>query len=107
MHQIRQGDAMMLYKLRSDGFTLVEAVIVITLTGVLAAITAIFIRKPVDSYFDTARRAELTDIADTAVRRVARDIQNALPNSIRPTVAGTGAFLEFIPIKDAGRYRAD
>lgn len=89
---------------RNRGFTLVEAVIVIVLTGVIGAIVAVFIRAPVEAYFATARRAELTDIADTAVRRMARDIQAALPNSVR--VDTTSSFLEFLPIKTAGRYRA-
>ena len=52
------------------GFTLVEAVMVIALTGIVAAIVAVFIRQPVQGYFDTVRRAELTDVADTAARRI-------------------------------------
>lgn len=88
-----------------DGFTLIEAVMVIAITGIIGAMVAVFMRGPIDAYFDTARRAELTDVADTAVRRVARDVQSALPNSVR--VDGTGNFLEFIPIRTAGRYRAE
>jgi MSHA biogenesis protein MshO len=65
---------------------------------------AVFIKSPVQAYFDTARRAEMTDAADTAVRRMSRDIQNALPNSVR--VNGTN-FLEFIPVLGAGRYCPD
>ena len=52
------------------GFTLVEAIIVIVITGILAAIVAVFIRAPVDGYFDSVRRAELTDTADVALRRL-------------------------------------
>lgn len=88
---------------RQSGFTLVEAILVIVITGILAGVVSVFIRGPVQGYFDSARRAGLTDIADTALRRMARDIQSALPNSVR--VSG-GAFLEFVPIKSAGRYRA-
>lgn len=87
------------------GFTLVEAIMVIVITGIIAGMVAVFIKPPIDAYFDTARRAELTDIADTATRRIARDLQGALPNSVR--VDATGQFLEFIPILDAGRYRAE
>lgn len=89
-------------KRAENGFTLMEAVIVIVITGIIAAVTAVFITKPVQAYFDTIRRAELTDIADSAVRRMARDVQAALPNSIRIT----GGFLEYVPIRTAGRYRA-
>ena len=86
------------------GFTLVELVMVIVITGIIAGMVAIFIKQPVDAYFDSARRASLTDVADTAARRIARDLQGALPNSIR--VDGGKAFLEYVPIHDAGRYRA-
>ena len=85
------------------GFTLVEAVMVIVITGIVAGMVAVFIKAPVDAYFDTQRRAELTDIADTTLRRMARDIHRALPNSVRIS----GNYLEFIPIKGAGRYRAE
>jgi len=87
------------------GFTLVEAIIVIVLTGILAGVVAVFLVIPVTGYFDVARRAELTDIADTALRRISRDLRLALPNSIRVTSGNTA--IEFIPIKSAGRYRAD
>ena len=57
---------------RQGGFTLIEAIMVITITGILAAIVAVFIRTPVDGYIDSVARAELTDAADTALRRIAR-----------------------------------
>ena len=85
------------------GFTLVEAIIVIVLTGILAGVVAVFLVVPVTGYLDVARRAELTDIADTALRRIGRDLRRALPNSIRVTAGNTA--VEFIPIKTAGRYR--
>ncbi|NCN89388.1 MAG: prepilin-type N-terminal cleavage/methylation domain-containing protein, partial [Gallionella sp.] len=53
------------------GFTLIEMIVVIVITGIIAGIVAIFIKAPVQGYVDSARRAELTDIADTAVRRLA------------------------------------
>ncbi|MDP3086894.1 MAG: prepilin-type N-terminal cleavage/methylation domain-containing protein [Methylotenera sp.] len=89
---------------RMQGFTLVEVVIVIVITGILGAMVAVFIKKPVDSYFDSARRSALTDIADTAARRMSRDISKALPNSIRTP---TTQCIEFIPTKTGGRYRAE
>ena len=86
---------------RLGGFTLMEAVIVIAITGVLAGIVAVFLRKPVDGYFDAARRADMTDTADSAMRRISRDVHRALPNSLRVS----GNYLEFIPTTGGGRYR--
>ncbi len=88
------------------GFTLIEAVMVIVITGILAGIVAIFIKTPVDSYLDSARRAKLTDVADTAERRIARDIHLALPNTVRNPANGSDQCIEFMPTKIGARYRA-
>lgn len=90
---------------RMAGFTLVESVIVILITGILAAVVAIFIRAPVQGYFDTVRRAELTDQADLALRRITRDVRLALPNSVRLSTAGGVHYIEFIMTRSGGRYR--
>jgi MSHA biogenesis protein MshO len=95
--------------MREHGFTLVEMIVVIVITGIIGSVVAVFIQAPVQGYVDSARRAELTDIADTAFRRVARDLRLALPNSVRVTGTcgdGTTCYLEFIPTKGGGRYRA-
>lgn len=89
---------------RPHGFTLLEMVMVIVIMGVIGSTVAVFMRKPVDAYFDTSRRAALTDVADTATRRMARDISRALPNSIRNP---STQCIEFIPTKTGGRYRAE
>ena len=90
---------------RCTGFTLVEAIIVIVITGILASIVAVFIKGAVDAYVDSARRAEMTDVADTAVRRMARDIHLALPNSVRNPSDGSDQCVEFMPTKIGARYR--
>jgi MSHA biogenesis protein MshO len=90
---------------RRRGFTLVEMVVVIAIAGIVASMIAVFIRSPVQAYFDTERRARLTEAADTALRRVARDVRTALPNSVRVTAVGGSTFLEFIPTVGGGRYR--
>lgn len=89
----------------SAGFTLIEAVIAIVITGVLAGMVAVFITKPVEGYVDAVRRAELTDAADVALRRMMRDIRLALPNSLRVTSAGGVNYIEFIMTSVGGRYR--
>jgi MSHA biogenesis protein MshO len=87
------------------GFTLVEAVIVIAITGIIAAVVAVFIQAPIKGYFDSARRAEMTDIADTALRRISRDLRLALPNSVR--VTGANTVIEFLQTRTGGRYRSE
>lgn len=84
------------------GFTLVEAVIVIALTGIVAAVVARFIVAPVQAYLDTAARAKLVDQADHALRLIGRDLRIALPNSARATA--TGLALELIPTTAGARY---
>ncbi|RJF98844.1 type II secretion system protein [Noviherbaspirillum saxi] len=84
------------------GFTLVELVLVIALTGVVAAGLMVFFIPATNSYFDARRRAGLTDHADTALRRMARDIRIAVPNSIRSP--GNQCF-ELLPTLTGGRYR--
>ena len=92
---------------RQLGFTLTEAIIVIVIMGVLASAVAVFIRGPVQAYFDVNRRAQLVDTADTALRRMHRELKAALPNSVRVTgTCATACYLEFIPVVAGGRYRA-
>lgn len=90
---------------RHRGFTLIEMIVVIVLTSIIASAVAVFIRLPVQGYVDTARRAEMTDIADTALRRMGRDLRLALPNSVR--VTDGGATIEILLTKTGGRYRAE
>ena len=49
------------------------------------------------------RRAELTDAADGALRRLSRDIHLALPNSIQVS----GGLIHFIMTSGGGRYRSE
>ncbi|MEA5097067.1 MAG: hypothetical protein VB032_00835, partial [Burkholderiaceae bacterium] len=64
---------------------------------------AIFIRSPVQGYFDMQTRTELTDEADTALRRIGRDLHLAVPNSIRLSGNTT---MEFLQTRTGGRYVA-
>ncbi len=89
------------------GFTLVELVMVIVIMGVIGAVVSVFMKSPIDAYFSSARRAALTDVTDSTVRRMARDIRKALPNSLRlPTSGSPSLCIEFMPTKTGGRYRA-
>lgn len=90
----------------SSGFTLIEMIMVIVITGIIGGMVAVFLKAPIQQYMDVSRRAELTDIADTALYHLAGEISTAVPNSLR--VAGCGGIpcVEFLPTRDGGRYRA-
>ena len=84
------------------GFTLVEAIVVMVIIGIVGAMVSIFIIRPVKGYQESVARAEVTDIADLALRRMARELRLALPNSIR--VSADGNTVEFLLTRTGGRY---
>jgi len=88
------------------GFTLIEFVLTIVLVGIIVAATVYF-TYPVLQTVDIEARAELTDIADNSLQRIGREVRLALPNSVRATNVGGVQFVEFLPIRTAGRYRAE
>ncbi len=77
---------------------------VIVIVGIVAGVAARFIAGPVRGFVDTARRAELVDAADTALKHMIRELRLALPNSVR--VACGGRCIEFLRVLEGGRYRA-
>lgn len=84
------------------GFTLVELILVIVIGAVLAATLTVFFRPAFDSYLATRLRADLVDQADTALRRMARDVRSAVPNAIR--IPNSQCF-ETVPTASGGRFR--
>lgn len=90
---------------RARGFTLIELVVVIVLSAIVISFMAMFISGPVQGYTDQVRRAALVDVTDNSLRRMARDIRRALPNSIRVTTAGAVVAIEMINTVDGVRYR--
>jgi MSHA biogenesis protein MshO len=89
---------------RMRGFTLIEMIIVITITAIISAVVAVFLRAPIQGYFDASRRTDLTDIADSAVRRISRELHLALPNSVH--VSSDTHSIEFLQTRTGGRYRS-
>lgn len=92
---------------KAHGFSLIELIMIMLITGILASMVAVFILHPARSYLDSTRRAVLVDIANTAMQRMARDIRQALPNSVRVSQVGGVYYLEFLMIATGGRYREE
>lgn len=84
------------------GATLIELVVTIAVLAILAGIAAVVLVPAYEAYFASQRRAQLVDVADTALRRLVRDVRLALPNSAR---LGGSTRIEILLTKNGGRYR--
>ncbi len=72
------------------GFTLVEMVVTIVLTAIVAGFVAMFLATPIESYFAQTRRSALVDSANRIADAVTSDVRTALPNSLRAASPGRG-----------------
>ena len=87
---------------RAAGFTLVELVVVIVLTAIVASFIVLFLDAPIQSYFAQTRRSDLVDSANRITGAVTADVRTALPNSLRVNPAGTA--LELLATTGVARY---
>lgn len=91
------------------GFTIIEAIVVIVITGIIAGIVALIIGRTAGSYDSLNRRDKLQTSARLAIERIVREVRHALPNSIctfnGATCAGPADRLYFVRSIDAGRYQ--
>ena len=81
---------------RRRGFTLVELVAVIAITGILAAALAVFLPPAFGHYAAVQTRANLSAEAARALRGLRQDLRSAVPNSIRTPGAQC---LELVPTR--------
>ncbi len=86
------------------GVTLIELVVTIVIMGIIGAVLGRFIAPMIRAYQVQALRAALVESGENALRRMARDVRIALPNSVRITNTATGFALEVVPTTDGGRY---
>ncbi|MDH3640891.1 MAG: type II secretion system GspH family protein [Gammaproteobacteria bacterium] len=82
------------------GFTLVELITVMMILGILSLGTVKFIGDSSQGFASTISRSELATDARFVVERLARDVRDALPNSVRVS----GGCLEFVPVVGASSY---
>ncbi|MDB5814747.1 MAG: hypothetical protein JWN23_1864 [Rhodocyclales bacterium] len=90
---------------RQHGFSLIEMIVSLVLVGILSGIMSVFLQVPMQSYFVSRQRLDLSDSIEPAMRHMDQDLRQALPNSVRPfTVAGV-QYIEFLATRANGRYR--
>lgn len=91
---------------RTNGFTLIEIVVTMLISVILALGIVTFISDTVDGVLASGNRNKLTSSGRTVVDRLALELHNAVPNSIRTTAAEAGGdqCIEFIPFEAATNY---
>jgi MSHA biogenesis protein MshO len=85
------------------GFTLIEIVVVLVITAILASLTTNLVSTPLIAYNDASARARIVERAEIALRRMSRDLQRALPQSVRVS----GGALELLHVADGAAYRRE
>ena len=91
---------------RYTGFSLIELVITIVITGIIFSIIGLFLNKPIQAYTQLYSRSDITNMADLAVSRIEKDVRNAVPNSIRVKTSGSLVAVEMANAIEGMRYRA-
>jgi MSHA biogenesis protein MshO len=86
------------------GFSLIELVLALIASALLFIALLPFFIKPLEAMVAGGRTGEIVEHAERALSRLASELPNALPNSVR--VACGGQCLEFIPVVDQADYRA-
>lgn len=88
---------------KNAGFTLMELIVVMLISGIIAFMVVNIISTPMEGFSDQKRRAKLVDMAELSLHRIARDIRNALPNSIR--ISADAQTIEMLHTIAGGRYQ--
>lgn len=87
---------------QAAGFTLIELIVVIVISAIVAVFIVLFLDAPIESYFAQTRRSDLVDSAHRISDAVTADARTALPNSMRVNPAGTA--LELLATTGVARY---
>lgn len=99
---------MQLEKTRVGGFTIIEAVVAIVVTSILAIGIVSYIGDTVTSIDNAANRSRLASSGRVAIQRLSAELHNSLPNSVRvtptPAAANGDQCIEFIPVRAATSY---
>jgi MSHA biogenesis protein MshO len=86
---------------RARGVTLLELVIALAVTTVLASLAVTMIAAPPATLDASSRRGELMSTASLAMRQLQREWQQALPNSLRARSNGAILAIEYLAVLDS------
>jgi len=89
---------------KERGITLIELIVTIVLLGIVSVTIGVFLMPAFTANQALERRAGLVDAAESSLRRMARDIRIALPNSVRISPTANGFAIEMIPTAAGGKY---
>lgn len=87
---------------RAQGFTLIELIMVMVVMAIITIGIGRFVSLGTEGYLQTRDREQLQSQARFAVERVARELRNAVPNSLE--IINNGQCLSFKPIQFSGDY---
>lgn len=85
---------------RQQGFTLIEMVVTLMVSAIMAVGVISYIGDSIDGFGASSQRSRLAAAGRIAVDRVAMEVYNAVPNSLRTD----GQCLEFLPAVAATSY---
>ncbi|MDF1761918.1 MAG: prepilin-type N-terminal cleavage/methylation domain-containing protein [Oleibacter sp.] len=93
---------MWISKINPRGFTLVELVMTIALTGIVGTVSIMFIKNTGEGLISSSGRQQLSSSAKVMSEQISRLLRNAMPGSIRVTT--DGQCIEFMSILIASEY---
>lgn len=88
--------------MRTGGFTLIELIIVIVLLSIVSIFTFQIIGFSGQVFSDSVARDRLAAQSRFAIERLSRELNNALPRSIR--TLDSGNCIEYLPIVTSSEY---
>ncbi|WP_369855204.1 type II secretion system protein [Candidatus Thalassolituus haligoni] len=88
----------------AGGFTLIEMIMVIVITGIIGLVSTRFISLSVLGWLDTSSRSMWASNASATAEQIIRDIRLALPNSVRRFENNGSSCLELVPVLGSSDY---